>query len=148
MKNPIGWVDPLGLADVPMVGGGCGGKSESGSAGDATSQLSDGVEAPKVTRFRDGDLFEHSIETKQGPINLIAETIIEGKTLYLKDVSVYGEQGNKALTGLQKDIFRATKQIKEYAKEQGFVKLKISGNRLESSSSARPGHDVDLSWDL
>ncbi len=46
VKNPIGFVDPLGLADVPMVGGGCGGKNGSGKSDESPSP--DEVEAPKV----------------------------------------------------------------------------------------------------
>ncbi len=51
VKNPTGWVDPLGLHSVPMAGGGCGGKSESGKSDE--SPLSDEVETPKVAQNTD-----------------------------------------------------------------------------------------------
>ncbi len=53
MKNPTGFVDPLGLADVPMVGGGCGksGKdsaSKENSSTETTFQVPDHVEIPSL----------------------------------------------------------------------------------------------------
>ncbi|WP_372859525.1 two-partner secretion domain-containing protein [Pseudomonas protegens] len=100
-----------------------------------------------VVRFTNGDLFSHSINTSKGPVDFIAETVIRGETLVLKDVAVYG-QGSAALTGLQREIFRASSELKEFAKQQGFKRLEIKGTRVENSSSARPGHDVNLGWDL
>lgn len=93
-------------------------------------------------------MFEHTINTKKGPIDFLAETVVKGDTLILKDVAVFGRKGNEALTELQKDIFRGSAQLKEFAREQGFKRLEIQGTRVQTSSSARPGHDVNLGWDL
>ena len=101
-----------------------------------------------VTRFKHGDLFEHTINTKKGPVDFLAETVVKGDTLILKDVAVFGRKGNEALTGLQKEIFRGSAQLKDFARQQGFKRLEIKGTRVPTSSSARPGHDVNLGWDL
>jgi RHS repeat-associated protein len=102
----------------------------------------------RTIRFRHGELFQHTIDTKKGPVDFLAETMIDGDTLHLKDVAIFGRKGNEALTGLQKEIFRGASELKEFAREQGFKRLKITGKRSEQSSSKRPGHDVDIGWDL
>ena len=107
-----------------------------------------GQVAKSVTRFKHGDLFEHTIQTKQGPVDFLAETVVKGDTLILKDVAVFGRKGDQALTGLQKDIFRGATELKQFAREQGFKRLEITGKRVDTSSSVRPGHDVNLGWDL
>lgn len=61
---------------------------------------------------------------------------------------IYGRKGNEALKGLQKDVFRGTAQLKEFARHQGFKRLEITGTRVRGSNSARPGHNVNLGWDL
>ncbi len=64
VKNPTGFVDPLGLADVPMVGGGCGGKRESGSSDDAQPEIQsveDGPEVPKGVKQKYRELADQAI---------------------------------------------------------------------------------------
>jgi hypothetical protein len=68
--------------------------------------------------------------------------------LILKDVAVFGRKGHEALTGVQKEIFRGAAELKQFAKEQGFKRLEITGRRVETSSSDRPGHNVNLGWGL
>jgi hypothetical protein len=101
-----------------------------------------GVHAPST-----GDLFERTFQTSQGPVDLLAETVVEGKTLLLKDVVVYG-RGSSSLAGLTKEALAARTQLVNEAEAWGFEKLRITGQRVQSSSSANPGHTIDITIDL
>jgi hypothetical protein len=60
--------------------------------------------APNTGRVvpKTGDLFERTFQTHKGPVDLLAETVVEGETLILKDVVVYGRSPSN-LTGLTKE---------------------------------------------
>lgn len=94
-----------------------------------------------------GDLFERTFTTSQGNIGLLAEVEVHGKLLHLKDVVVYEESG-KTLTGLAKEVLAARSQLINEAIAMGFTGLRITGTRAATSSSAHPGHVVDLFIDL
>jgi hypothetical protein len=97
--------------------------------------------------LKTGDLFERTFQTAKGPVDLLAEIVVESDTLILKDVVVYGRAQSK-LTGLTKEALAARTQLIEEAKELGFKKLKITGQRVPSSSSGNPGHAIDITVDL
>jgi RHS repeat-associated protein len=97
--------------------------------------------------FVNGQLFEHQVTTKSGLIDFVAETVINGNSLHLKDVAIFGQTG-AALKNMSREVYSGLAQIKELARQQGFEKLVISGRRVETSSSAKPGHDVYLEWTL
>jgi hypothetical protein len=94
-----------------------------------------------------GDLFERTFQTGKGPVDLLAETVVEGDTLILKDVAIYG-RSSTSLTGLTKEALAARTQLVEEAKALGFKTLKITGRRMESGSSGNPGHAIDITVDL
>jgi hypothetical protein len=91
------------------------------------------------------DLLEHTIETAQGPVDMLAEVVIEddGKTLHLKDVTIFG-RGAQALTGLTKDILQTKKHLANLARSHGFEKLRITGDRVRTSTSANKGKHIDV----
>lgn len=72
---------------------------------------------------------------------------MEGDTLILRDVVVYG-RGSSPLTGLTREALAARSQLVNEAKALGFRKLRITGERIQSSSSANPGHPIDIMIDL
>lgn len=113
-----------------------------GSAADSVVAPNAGGAVPKT-----GDLFERTFQTPKGPVGLLAETVVEGDTLVLKDVVVYGE-GTTPLTGLTREALAARTQLIEEAKALGFKKLRITGQRIQSSSSGNPGHPIDITVDL
>ncbi|MFN7769050.1 MAG: hypothetical protein ACK5UC_17740, partial [Planctomycetaceae bacterium] len=94
-----------------------------------------------------GSLFERSFQTSKGPVGFLAEVDVSGKTLHLKDVVIFGE-GSTPLTGLTKEVLAARTQLINEARAMGFERLRITGQRVASSSSANPGHLVDLIMDL
>lgn len=94
-----------------------------------------------------GDLFERTFQTAKGPVDLLADIVVEGDTLILKDVVVYSRSPS-SLTGLTRDALAARTQLIEEAKVLGFKKLRITGQRIQSSSSGNPGHTIDITVDL
>ena len=94
-----------------------------------------------------GDLFERAFQTSKGPVDFLAETVVEGDTLILKNVVVYGRSPTN-LTGLTKDALAARTQLIEEARALGFKTLKITGQRVQSGSSGNPGHPIDITVDL
>ena len=94
-----------------------------------------------------GSLFERTFQTPKGPVGFLAEVEVSGKTLHLKDVVIYGE-GSTPLTGLMNEVLAARTHLINEARAMGFEQLRITGQRVESSSSANPGHLVDITFDL
>ena len=72
---------------------------------------------------------------------------MEGDTLILKDVVIYGT-GESALTGLRGVLLAARTRLANEATLMGFKKLRIIGQRVPSSSSANPGHIIDITVKL
>lgn len=94
-----------------------------------------------------GDLFERAFPTRQGPVVLLAEVVIEGDTLILRDIVVFAESAGN-LTGLTKEALAARTHLIHEAQLLGFRRLTITGRRVENSSSGNPGHPVSFTVDL
>lgn len=94
-----------------------------------------------------GNLFERTIETTKGPVDVLAEIVVEGDSLTLKDIAIFG-RGKEALSGLTREILAARTQLANEARELGFKVLKITGRRVETSTSANPGKTVNITIDL
>lgn len=101
----------------------------------------------KVSEIKIGDLFELRIETRKGPVDMLAEIVIEGETLHLRDIVVYAE-AKKPLSGLEKEILRTRTQLIETARKLGFKKLRMTGIRHPKSTSAKPGKKVNINVEL
>ena len=98
--------------------------------------------------FTNGEIFEKTIQTSKGSVDLMAQTVIKGNSLHLKDVAIFGRSKN-ALTGLTREVVRAKNALVKAAKKAGFKELRISGSRHPTAStSANPGKIVDLTIDL
>ncbi len=97
--------------------------------------------------FKHGQLFQRTIQTSKGPVDVMAETVISGKLLHLKDIVIYG-RSSKPLTGITKEIIKARGALINEARAAGFQQLRISGVRHPTSTSANPGKVVDLMIDL
>jgi hypothetical protein len=98
-------------------------------------------------QFVNGKLYERTVHTSKGPVGLLAETIIEGDRLTLKDVTVFG-RGKELKAGLTREIFAEWRKLVDEAKAQGFNHLRITGQRSLQSTSAKPGKIVDFTADL
>jgi hypothetical protein len=87
-----------------------------------------------------GDLFERTIATSKGPIDMLAEVVVDGDTLHLKDVAIFPRTA-EPLTGPYPEILAARTQL---ASEMGFKQLRITGKRVATSSSAHLGKEIDV----
>ena len=98
--------------------------------------------------FKHGQTFERTIQTSKGPVDVMAETVIKGKTLHLKNIAIFGRD-SKPLTGLSREFFKAKTALIKEAKAAGFQKLRITGVRHPTAStSASPGKFVDMTIEL
>ena len=88
-----------------------------------------------------------TIRTPRGPIDVLYDLQIEGKTLLLKDIAVYPRQAQPQ-TGVLRELLSARAQIAKYAKEAGYDKLRATGYRTLQSTSVRPGKLIDVTIDL
>ncbi len=108
-----------------------------GSSGSATS----------IARPVTGQIFERTIQTSKGPVDVLAEIVVQGDKIVLKDIAIYG-RGSEPLTGLTRELLGALSALKEEAKALGFKQLQIIGKRVGTSSSANPGHSVNVTVNL
>ena len=82
--------------------------------------------------------------TSQGVIELLAEVVIEGATLQLKDVAIYPEGAARLDVGAR-EVMTLARRLMGEARLSGFRELRLTGVRY---SGARPGREVDLRLDL
>lgn len=59
----------------------------------AAAKLEQLAGAEAASTFTDGELFERTISTESGNVGVLAETSIDGTTLTLKDLTIYGSDG-------------------------------------------------------
>ncbi len=97
--------------------------------------------------FINGALFDRVVLTRKGRVEILAEVSIEGETLHLRDVTVYGH-GTKPLTGLTREMLAAKTRLLMDARNDGFSSLRITAERAATSSSAKPGKKIDLTFSL
>jgi RHS repeat-associated protein len=78
-------------------------------------------------------------------LEFAANKVVNGKTLELTDIALYprGAAGNEMKGQFKGAITSILDQLKEYAKSQGFDKLRVTYQRATNSSSKNPGHTVD-----
>lgn len=90
-----------------------------------------------------------TIVTSQCLVGLLAELeIIDGgETLHLKDMVVYA-QSEVPISGVLKEVLKTKTLLFNVAQKLGFKRLQITGMRHPKSSSANPGHLIDLNINL
>jgi hypothetical protein len=94
--------------------------------------------------FRSGDIIEREFETGVGAVSMLAEAVVSGKSLHLKDIAVYAKDATVLKVGT-KGMLQLLQNLKDEARRLGFEQLRITGLRL---SGAKPGKEVDLVFDL
>ena len=83
--------------------------------------------------FADGELYERSFDTPAGQIDVLAEIVVTGSTVELRDVVVYPRDAGELLGW-------ARLAVAEIA-DEGFAELRVTGTRLTGAS---PGRRLDL----
>ncbi len=86
--------------------------------------------------FVTGRLFEHIFKTVAGEVGLLAEVEIVADTLWLKDIAVYPTHVNELHIG-QTEVKKCLLQIEEWARIEGFRRLRITGTRMSGASKGR-----------
>ena len=79
--------------------------------------------------FVDGNLWERSFDTTDGVVDVLAEVVVDGRRVELRDMAVYPRAKG-----------RMTVPLAEVG-AAGFEELRITGIRM---SGAAPGRRVDL----
>jgi hypothetical protein len=90
--------------------------------------------------FVDGDLWERSFETTSGVVDVLAEVVVDGSRVELRDVAVY-PRAQPRLSVPVAEVAHWLKAVAAEAREAGFDELRFTGTRM---SGATPGRRVDV----
>jgi hypothetical protein len=105
-------------------------------------------EATFIRWQQEGDnWFDVELNFPQGTVQIAAEVVLDpgSGTLALFDIAIYAQDEKNFRIGSAGSALReAMKDLKTVAQRQGYFMVNITGQRVEHSSSARPGHDVDI----
>ncbi|MDX2226295.1 MAG: hypothetical protein SFY92_04255 [Verrucomicrobiae bacterium] len=94
--------------------------------------------------FKSGEIIVREFSTSKGTVEMAAETVINGKSLHLKDIAVYPRGATSFEIGTR-EVLALRNQLAEQARAMGFESLRITGKRL---TGANPGKTVDVTIDL
>lgn len=90
--------------------------------------------------FADGELHERSFDTPAGQIDVLAEIVITGLTIELRDIVVYPSGAVRLTVSPGELLGWARLAVAEIA-DEGFAELRVTGTRLTGAS---PGRRLDL----
>jgi RHS repeat-associated protein len=99
---------------------------------------------PQGGQFKNGNIFMTTVKTSQGDVYVLAETVVEGKTLHLKDI-VIEPVGGQTLNIGTNEVLAGRQQLIEQARAAGFEKLQITGERV---TGANVGKQVNKTINL
>lgn len=90
--------------------------------------------------IRDGELFERTLDTSVGPIDVLAEVVIDGSTIELRDIAVYPRVSNRLAVPTSELLGHVRSSLRDLA-DVGFDRVRITGTRLGGSA---PGRTLDI----
>ena len=90
--------------------------------------------------FTHGELFERSFESEGRVVELLAEIVIVGARLELRDIAIYQRDAGRLAVPLGTLIGWGARSQAQ-AHDEGFAELRITGTRL---SGRAPGRRVDI----
>ncbi len=94
--------------------------------------------------IRDGELFERTLDTSVGSIDVLAEVVIDGSTIELRDIAVY-PRASARLTVPAPELLRQIRSTLQDLADAGFDRARITGTRLSGSA---PGRTLDITIHL
>lgn len=98
--------------------------------------------------FENGKYFERVFDVEDvGKVRVLADTVIDGKKLHLKDFIVYPDGADELELGTKRIVKYRNKIIDE-ARSAGFEELRITAERLTGAREGKKGKLVDLIIDL
>ncbi len=95
--------------------------------------------------LRTGGLLEWHADIEGVRIELLAEVVVSGTTLHLRDVAIYPVGVERGAVGVAALMRAARAELFPAVREAGFERLRVSGTRL---SGTRPGRIVDVTINL
>jgi hypothetical protein len=96
--------------------------------------------------FVDGDLWERSFEAANGVVEVLAEVVVDGRTLELRDVAVY-PRVQPRLSVPVAEAARWLRAVAAEATEAGFDGLRITGIRMSGAKLGRRVNTMRLEKD-
>ena len=90
--------------------------------------------------FVDGDLYERSFETPAGTVDVLAEIVVTGRRIELRDIAVYPRSSIRLTIPPSELLGWARLAVSELG-DAGFDELRVTGTRL---TGAGPGRRLDL----
>ncbi|SEW52800.1 RHS repeat-associated core domain-containing protein [Chitinophaga arvensicola] len=84
-------------------------------------------------------------------VGFMADKTVNGTTLEFTNTLFYpdGVDGNQLKNAFgAREMLETLNAMKDYAKDQGYEKVRIQWKRAENSSSRNPGHEFDRTFDL
>jgi RHS repeat-associated protein len=90
-------------------------------------------------------VIERAFSTRAGMVSMVADAVVSGKSLHLKDIAIFPTNSAKALNLGAKGVMELLKTFGAEARQNGFTELRITGHRV---SGANPGKQVDVLIDL
>jgi hypothetical protein len=90
--------------------------------------------------FEHGGLFERSFETPAGWVDVLAEVVVAGRRLELRDMAVYPRSAARLDVSLTL-LMRWARGALDEVRQAGFTEVRVTATRL---SGASPGRRVDL----
>jgi hypothetical protein len=101
--------------------------------------------SPGSERFRSGALFEWAVDVVDLRIEVLAEVVVAGDELQLRDIAIFPAGAEQASVGTAALLVALRRDLIPEIRAAGFRRLRITGTRL---SGARPGRTLEISIDL
>jgi len=96
------------------------------------------------TKVFNGNIFLHSYKSSSGPLDVIAEVVIKGRSIHLRDIAIFPRSDAVWKLGHKEVVELRGRMIDEF-RALGFDSLRVSGKRI---TGANPGKEVDVTIDL
>ena len=91
------------------------------------------------------ELFERGFDVAGAVIELLAEVVVEGSTLHLRDIAIFPAGTERVSVGGRALLHVLRSELVRELRGYGFDRVHITGTRL---TGAHPGRKVDLTIDL
>ena len=90
------------------------------------------------------DMISFTFSTSKGLVDFLSEFEITDneKTLHLKDITIY-PQSKTPITGITSEILKIRRLLIKMATDLNYEYLRITAIRVETSTSANPGHSIN-----
>ena len=78
--------------------------------------------------FADGQLYERTLDTAAGTIEILAEIVVHGTRIELRDIAIY-PRGPGPLALSSAEFLRAVRPLRDELADAGFEQLRVDRNQ-------------------